>query len=237
MFVSRPTSPRRGFTLIELLVVIAIIAILASILFPVFARARENARRSSCQSNLKQLVLGVMQYAQDYDESIIANTNQTEAGSWHNIVQPYIKSRQILRCPSQMGADDSPSYGFNYRASQGSDVALGSDHMWMQNANLAVFANPAGTFMLLDSGYVTNRTAPPTQWRETGAGNPLGYVRFTQAPFTAAYPLWNSDPWWPMARHLETVNCAFMDGHVKAMRPENVVAGSRHSADCLWDNF
>ncbi|HEX8834883.1 MAG TPA: DUF1559 domain-containing protein, partial [Abditibacteriaceae bacterium] len=67
-------TARRGFTLIELLVVIAIIAILASILFPVFARARENARRSSCQSNLKQIGLGIAQYTQDYDERTPATT-------------------------------------------------------------------------------------------------------------------------------------------------------------------
>src|SRR5215216_4432933 len=75
---------RRGFTLIELLVVIAIIAILAAILFPVFARARENARRTSCLSNLKQLSLGIMQYTQDYDERLpqaMYDTKETYSGS------------------------------------------------------------------------------------------------------------------------------------------------------------
>ncbi|RYG53119.1 DUF1559 domain-containing protein, partial [bacterium] len=68
---NQSVTTRKAFTLIELLVVIAIIAILAAILFPVFGRARENARRSSCQSNLKQIGLGIMQYTQDYDERII----------------------------------------------------------------------------------------------------------------------------------------------------------------------
>src|SRR5687768_12296631 len=97
----KPVSSRSqsGFTLIELLVVIAIIAILASILFPVFARARENARRSSCQSNLKQIGLGIMQYTQDYDEKMPA-VSWGSGLRWHEVVQPYVKSTQLLRCPS-----------------------------------------------------------------------------------------------------------------------------------------
>ncbi|HEX8551240.1 MAG TPA: DUF1559 domain-containing protein [Abditibacteriaceae bacterium] len=90
---------RAGFTLIELLVVISIIAILASILFPVFARARENARRSSCQSNLKQIGLAVMQYAQDYDERTLVQ-DEDAAYLWFKPLQPYIKSEQVFRCPS-----------------------------------------------------------------------------------------------------------------------------------------
>src|SRR6478609_7479917 len=95
----------RGFTLIELLVVIAIIAILAAILFPVFARARENARRSSCQSNLKQIGLGVMQYAQDYDEILPRSRlykTDTAWIPWQSGIQPYVKSAQIFRCPSNV---------------------------------------------------------------------------------------------------------------------------------------
>src|SRR6478736_708659 len=92
----------RGFTLIELLVVIAIIDILAAILFPVFARARENARRASCQSNLKQLSLGLVQYVQDYDEKNPAKPysgfgtayqcTEPETGNWGNQILPYVKS-------------------------------------------------------------------------------------------------------------------------------------------------
>lgn len=107
---------RHGFTLIELLVVIAIIAILASILFPVFARARENARRSSCQSNMKQLGLGFMQYSQDYDEHLpVGGVNYPGSypnewmwgGGWGAKVYPYIKSVQVYKCPS----DRSLPYG------------------------------------------------------------------------------------------------------------------------------
>ena len=109
---------KSAFTLIELLVVIAIIAILAAILFPVFARARENARRSSCLSNLKQLGLGVAQYIQDYDETMpyqaIAGTqvvsdfaDPNSAPNFHRSVQPYLKSFQVLLCPSVSEAQTS----------------------------------------------------------------------------------------------------------------------------------
>lgn len=91
-----------GFTLIELLIVIAIIAILAAILFPVFARARENARRASCSSNLKQIGLGLLQYAQDYDGLMPASQQNVPGGtlSWPTIMQAYIKNEQVFVCPS-----------------------------------------------------------------------------------------------------------------------------------------
>lgn len=134
-------SPTRGFTLIELLVVIAIISILASILFPVFSRARENARRSSCQSNLKQIGLGFHQYSQDYDERFpLPIWQQYNAGSnwyepsttndgkavWHDAstpipypvswidgIYPYVKSNQIFYCPSDSGRNPRVPSGSN----------------------------------------------------------------------------------------------------------------------------
>ena len=98
---------RPGFTLIELLVVIAIIAILAAILFPAFARARENARRASCMSNMKQLGLGIIQYTQDYDEmypigshSLYSSNTYYDAIGWGGQIYSYVKSAQIYQCPS-----------------------------------------------------------------------------------------------------------------------------------------
>src|SRR5688500_12314957 len=95
--------PRKGFTLIELLVVIAIIAILAAILFPVFAQAREKARQSACFSNMKQLALGVMMYTQDYDDTLPKGYHALPGGGnfpWPLAVAPYVKNTAIFRCPS-----------------------------------------------------------------------------------------------------------------------------------------
>ncbi|MGQ9737956.1 MAG: DUF1559 family PulG-like putative transporter [Armatimonadota bacterium] len=97
----------RGFTLIELLVVIAIIAILAAILFPVFAQAREKARATACLSNMKQLALGIQMYAQDYDEVYVGSYvyangwGQCPMFVWQDLIYPYIKNRQIFGCPSR----------------------------------------------------------------------------------------------------------------------------------------
>jgi len=113
---------RRGFTLIELLVVIAIIAILAAILFPVFARAREKARQASCSSNMKQIGLAMLMYASDYDGKIRASTNwpggpictpiQEWEGAWQALsyYYPYIKNAQLYVCPS-VGEGNGCSYG------------------------------------------------------------------------------------------------------------------------------
>lgn len=121
MFVSKT----RGFTLIELLVVIAIIAILAAILFPVFAQAREKARQTSCLSNLKQMGTGLMMYAQDYDESYVINNwavplpyhpngavSGDRHGVWAKLLQPYLKNVQIFSCPS--GTNKDPRIMVNY---------------------------------------------------------------------------------------------------------------------------
>jgi prepilin-type N-terminal cleavage/methylation domain-containing protein len=114
-------SKRNAFTLIELLVVIAIIAILAAILFPVFSQARESARQTSCTSNQKQLALGVLMYAQDYDETFPMSAylaNPTTVIAVYDMVAPYLKNTEIFVCPSYRPGVDWQSrlaaLGLNY---------------------------------------------------------------------------------------------------------------------------
>jgi prepilin-type N-terminal cleavage/methylation domain-containing protein/prepilin-type processing-associated H-X9-DG protein len=105
---------KRGFTLIELLVVIAIIAILASILFPVFSRARAKARQTKCLSNVRQILTGIEMYAQDNDEGYpYGFTRGPWEPFWDDVIQPYLRSRDILWCPDQK-RDRERSYGLSY---------------------------------------------------------------------------------------------------------------------------
>jgi len=137
---------RKGFTLIELLVVIAIIAILAAILFPVFAKAREKARQTSCLSNCRQLGTAILSYAQDYDEGLIpyAWGGSGEPPMWYNMLEPYLKNTQILHCPSQAGlAANAYSYGV-YR-NLGALVVPSS--LWC----LADLKNPSTSAALMDT--------------------------------------------------------------------------------------
>ena len=171
---------KKGFTLIELLVVIAIISILASVLFPVFARARENARRSSCLSNLKQLGLAMMQYTQDFDEKMVPgfieypvagayrlpngvpSTSRWEL--WYHMIHPYIKNSQIMNCPSESAVvwtDGSYTggipYGYNYTSamtlscSPNCGVNLGTP--LTAGASLSAIEDATGTIMISDSKF------------------------------------------------------------------------------------
>jgi prepilin-type N-terminal cleavage/methylation domain-containing protein/prepilin-type processing-associated H-X9-DG protein len=207
-------SKKSGFTLIELLVVIAIIAILASILFPVFGRARENARRSSCQSNLKQIGLGVMQYSQDYDERM--PSGRMAGNNWVVNLQPYIKSYQVFQCPSNtrntINMEDSAGSGNpvqskisyaapievtpNGAAFGGRDVA---------GPNQSDFLNVSQTIMVVDSN------SGATDMRVTGADF-VGPAPADNLARTGGNPTL-------FAGHLGTMNCLFVDGHVKSMKP------------------
>ena len=140
-FRTRSTGSRKsGFTLIELLVVIAIIAILAAILFPVFARARENARRSSCQSNEKQIALGFKQYTSDYDEKYPIKE------SWVNAINVYTKSAQILRCPSASGGTASDiDYSYNQNLSSLNESKVEATALTILNAESTRGAATAAT--------------------------------------------------------------------------------------------
>jgi len=200
--------PRQGFTLIELLVVIAIIAILAAILFPVFARAREKARQSSCQSNVKQICLGFAMYAQDYDETIVPSFTITggtpDRTGYPVLVQPYLKNEQILICPS----DSSPvnasgsyvtlprSYGLNYGVhGMGTGIKL-ADVDYPAETVSAVDGCPTHPGIHVDGGYNDLGTSwHPDYWPDS-----CHYSSSRAAP-----------------RHNQMSNVGWVDGHVKTM--------------------
>jgi prepilin-type N-terminal cleavage/methylation domain-containing protein/prepilin-type processing-associated H-X9-DG protein len=203
-----------GFTLIELLVVIAIIAILAAILFPVFGRARENARRSSCQSNLKQIGLGIMQYTQDYDERMVL-VGSTGGGScstpWQDHIQPYIKSVQIFRCPSNTHENEVAC----------SKLSLSNNYI----ANGTWYnSNPNGS-----DAFGFDRPMDQVKYNDaTGVINPRSLASInqpSQSIMVAEYddiggaPAISSTTYVNLTNHLATSNYLFCDGHVKSLRP------------------
>ena len=248
----RSTQLRRtGFTLIELLVVIAIIAILAAILFPVFARARENARRASCQSNLKQIGLGMIQYVQDYDEKIAPSevynyTDTTAVGvgtdtyKWMDAIFPYVKSEQIFNCPSQtlprtVGVTFKPyqfrksgfwygSYGINAINYNGTLTTAKPPVSFFRTGLGIVFTTsmsevvvPATTFWIADNGNITIGGLSGAYMIDEGSDPTPNYTINTS---TAPRTLTVSGNNYPNveARHLDTANVLYCDGHVKAQK-------------------
>ena len=204
----------RGFTLIELLVVIAIIAILAAILFPVFAKAREKARQASCSSNLKQTGLAVQQYVQDYDELLPIGTSywyapggggsaaRTDPVPWWILLNPYMKNDKILICPS----DNTESLGTPWGTYKLSYCA----NMCFEQFNYLKFAalsQPATFAWTWDA---------KNQWESY-------WYLSTDPVFTnnTAYKPWTDAEW----RHNEGVNMAFLDGHVKWFNEGGMKAG------------
>lgn len=200
-----------GFTLIELLVVIAIIAILAAILFPVFARARENGRRASCQSNLKQIGLGFAQYVQDYDERfmdpVIVGLPSAPYG-WADALQPYLKSTQILQCPSEKtgpnSAPDQTGYT-DYWMNHIFNVKKYSHLSYIESSSLSILAFDGPT----DKAYASGKGKDWALYAVKGMSN-YGQLN------------WNDNAY----RHLEGTNWLFCDGHVKWLTPEAVMAGA-----------
>ena len=240
-------SSYKAFTLIELLVVIAIIAILAAILFPVFARARENARRSSCQSNLKQVGLGFVQYSQDYDEKLPAGPRGILGQGWGGTLGPYLKSAQIFSCPSDTTTGNpanglyTNSYAANLNLLRSDTPGTATDPRLGQS--IAAQAAPARTVLLTE---VRGITAPLLDQTEVGSGSVVSAVtngagnaaQIFVYPFnTGSSPGGNvvtgalggvnlSNPVAQAPRHFDGANYLMVDGHVKWFKGSSVSPGS-----------
>ena len=194
---------KSAFTLVELLIVVAIILILAAILFPVFARRHTESPRSSCQSNLKQIGLGFLQYTQDYDEvfprtkvfnlSASLPPSYAQPFGWADALQPYLKSTQIFQCPSgQMNAETD-------------GVKRGFTDYWMNSRF---------------SGAALKNVASPTITLLSGDGDETqGDARYA---ISALPQSWRTAENSPVKRHLEVGNYLFADGHVKSFKPDAI---------------
>ena len=211
---------RRGFTLIELLVVIAIIAILAAILFPVFAKAREKARQTSCMSNFKQMGLAILQYAQDYDGCIRCSSYtgnigygncavqpfQAEGGPWQALsyYYPYIKNAQIYQCPSFTANSWGGECMVCGNGGTAGNLPINNEYNQPWNMDAFSTATPngaAGTIITCDSANNIiewdggDATGAGTLWARLPGGLNGGADNAT--------------------RHFNGINCGFYDGHAK----------------------
>ena len=144
----------KGFTLVEAIITIVILAIIAAVLFPFFARPRENVHRPTCASNLKQIGLGLMQYIQDYDEQYPPTRNAS--GGWAELIYPYVKSDQIFHCPAaKSGASKTTDYFFNARLS-----GVAAKDIAAPNLTLAMGDG------LVNQSLDTSITQLPASWRD-----------------------------------------------------------------------
>ena len=230
------TSRKTGFTLIELLVVIAIIAILAAILFPVFAQAREKARQTACLSNVKQISLAMMMYAQDYDETFCPGRyyDGVTAWAWDHYIEPYAQSagstyygtgkQPYLECPT----DTTPrtttvagkrSYAIPMSAFATADLAWKTEtysgaYYITEGRPLSAFPAPASTILVTEAPLNNNRIGNNTGFR---VGSPNGQL----PPAGANPPVTGAKP-----NHSGGWNYGFADGHAKWVRPEQSAATS-----------
>jgi len=227
----------RGFTLIELLVVIAIIAILAAILFPVFARAREKARQASCQSNLKELALGTIMYTTDHDETYPwwdRNTNDERLSPLYpgRAIYPYVKNLQIFACPSAADIPashtDDPNTWNTYHTyhcpGPVSDAYAWTDRMFGAGAGsgprkTSLVRYPAGTLMVCDSVHMFGGEGAII-WANVCCDSPDGWQDPTglNGTYPDGTPTRIDD-----SRHNGGENHSFLDGHVKWLKSSEVL--------------
>ncbi len=194
------TNRDRAFTLIELLVVIAIIAILAAILFPVFAKAREKARQSSCASNQKQMALSQLQYVQDYDEVVPYSWYEAPASKyWYQVLDAYVKNQQLWYCPSEK--NQMPGYG---RCQDHTPYRSIYPPPW---SSLGQIARVAEASMFCDS-------YPTATWNTM-----YTYCPICNPTYTACVS----------NRHNNGANTAFWDGHVKWLSWSEIVYGTNRA--------
>jgi prepilin-type N-terminal cleavage/methylation domain-containing protein/prepilin-type processing-associated H-X9-DG protein len=193
-----------GFTLIELLVVIAIIAILAAILFPVFARAREKARQTTCLSNVKQIALGMLMYIQDYDERFpyyaLGTSTVDPWICWPHQLQPYIKNWQAYSCPSSPYGDAMTYHGVTYPVRPNYAFV---NSLWSTNPpyRLATIISPASKWMLADSNHPV-------------LGDIRGYLTSSAcAQWSCGRMVRDTQKW--EVPHNDGINIGFIDGHAK----------------------
>jgi len=214
---------RRGFTLIELLVVIAIIAILAAILFPVFAKAREKARQASCLSNVRQLNTAILSYAQDYDE-LLPHRQGPNMVHIYTQIDPYIKNSQVRICPSLNNTSQGYSYGFNWRHACCDTAAAG---WWGKDCALAKYQAPAQTMMLADTTNSQNGV---------GGADGTGAVDFIYCSICYSTPPYSYTNWALASRHNGGFNAGFVDGHAKWYKTEAFL-GLKAQGEELWGHY
>jgi len=204
----------RAFTLIELLVVIAIIAILAAILFPVFAKVREKARQASCASNLKQIGLAITQYVQDNDEiypatrprNVIVNGVRQDSSCWQVVVQPYVKSAGVFKCPdvssTQFVNGSNNTIPVSYEASHGGFTGN-------------QFGGP-GPMGVTPQSWSSNLDIPAALAQVDSPAQVIlvGEHRGRQDP-----EFWDNSNDMTFVNHTQQTNFLFCDGHVKTLRP------------------
>ena len=217
---------RRGFTLIELLVVIAIIAILAAILFPVFAKAREKARQITCASNLRQIGLGILQYTQDNDEIFPASNVPTNVDCWAQDIDPYTKSYNVEKCPDNPdGLTFNPTNQWNNGAGNRNTTWMGFSN-WLAGSPPVPISYGLNNFIGACNVANWNSGGPQHPQPLANINEPSNKILVAERTGTnnqdgMGWADWNGTQFHDQgfAGHTKHMNVLFCDGHVKTQNP------------------